>query len=66
MQVFYMKFSSTLKFSLFCCPLFFKEYLKPQVRINKMGNTYSVGNEFKPTTTYFVNKHSTIWQNWFG
>ena len=26
---------------LFCCPLFFKEYLNPQVRINKMVTEYT-------------------------
>ena len=28
--------------TIFCCPLFFEEYLNPQVRINKMLNEYSV------------------------
>ena len=27
---------------LFCCPLIFKEYLNPQVRINKMTKTVSI------------------------
>ena len=27
---------------IFCCPLFFKEYLNPQVRINKMINEHNV------------------------
>ena len=51
-----MKFSSTsiqvcraayilylkIKAPIFCCPLFFKEYLSPPVRIYKMGNDHTL------------------------
>ena len=43
---------------IFCCPLFFKEFLNPEVRINKMVNEYTVDydprpSEFKDTPSYF-------------
>ena len=28
--------------SIFCCPLFFEEYFKPQVRINKLVNKHII------------------------
>ena len=31
-----------LNASNFCCPLFFEEYLNPQVKISKMGNEHTV------------------------
>ena len=34
---------------IFCCPLFFEEYLNPQVRINKMVSEYSVNCHTSPS-----------------
>ena len=34
---------------IFCCLLFFKEYLNPQVRINKMGNEHTVDYHHSPS-----------------
>ena len=36
-----------IKAPIFWCPLFFEEYLKPQVRINKMVNNYTV--DYQPS-----------------
>ena len=35
--------------SIFCCPLFFEEYLNPQVKINKMVNKYTV--DYHPSSS---------------
>ena len=63
-----MKFSSTFNTSvqrslypyfkinapIFCCPLFFEEYLKPQVRINKTVNKHTVN--YLPSTSQLTSR----------
>ena len=38
-----------IKATLFCCSFFFKEYINPQARINKMVNKYSVDCHSNPS-----------------
>ena len=44
---------------IFCCPLFFEEYLNPQVRINKMVNKHTV--DYHPSPSEWTSRiHSLV------
>ena len=43
---------------IFCCPLFFKSYLNPQARINKMVNKYTV--DYHPSLSQLISRIHTL------
>ena len=43
---------------IFCCPLFFKNYLNPQVRINKIVNKHTV--DYHPSPSQLTSRIHTL------
>ena len=58
--------SSALQFRnqspTFCCPLFHKNYLNPQARINKMVNKHTV--DYHPSPSQLISRIHTLKDTW--